>query len=113
MKTITALVLLMLSVGPACAADSAWTWSLVALTAANTADAITTEQAIHRGAHELNPVLGNFGARGISIKAAVVGGQALAQWLVVRRHPRMSRPFAWGNTAQCALPAWAAWHNTR
>lgn len=72
----------------------AWAASVAFLAVAETADIASS-----RGSYELNPVLGRgpFGARQASIKAGIVGGVILAEWLILRRHPDSSRAFKWAN----------------
>jgi len=68
--------------------DRAYEWSVAAMGASQALD-------IHSsmGGYELSPVLGRgrFGARQISIKAAIVGGGLLVQWVVLRRYPEHRR----------------------
>jgi len=63
-----------------------WIASLVALGAVNVLDVVSS-----MGQRELNPLLqsssGTFGARGIAIKASVVGGEMILQRLVGYRAP--------------------------
>ena len=63
-----------------------WIASLVALGAVNVLDCVSS-----MGQRELNPVLqnssGTFGARGIAIKASIVGGTMIVQRLVGYHDP--------------------------
>lgn len=79
--------------------DRSYRWSVVAMGASQALD-------IHSslGGYELNPVLGRgrFGARQIGIKAAIVGGWQVAQWLVVRRWPETRRAATFVNYTAAA-----------
>ncbi|MGO9967658.1 MAG: hypothetical protein ACLPY2_10345 [Bryobacteraceae bacterium] len=92
-----------------------WKWSLAIMTAANAADAITSIQCNQdpaRCGYERGLLYA--GAKfSIGVKAAVVGGQMLAQWLAVRKRPKAMKWFVPGNVAQAGTGAWAAWHNAR
>lgn len=74
--------------------DRAYEWSVVAMGASQALD-------IHSsmGGYELNPVLGRgrFGVRQVSIKAAIVGGGLLVQWIALRKHPEHKRKVAFIN----------------
>jgi hypothetical protein len=95
--------------------STVWKWSLAIMTAANAADTITSVQCNQDPARcgqergWLYP-----GAKfSIGVKAAVVGGQMLAQWLIVRKRPGAAKWFVPGNAGQTGIGAWAAWHNAR
>ena len=92
-----------------------WKWSLAIMAAANAADTVASVQCNQDPARcgqergWLYP-----GAKfSIGVKAAVVGGQMLAQWLIVRKRPAAAKWFVPGNAGQTGMGAWAAWHNAR
>lgn len=92
-----------------------WKWSLAIMTAANTADTITSLQC-NRDPTRCGYERGFLypGTKfSIGVKAAVAGGQVLAQWLIVRKRPRAAKWFVPGNAAQSGVEAWAVWHNAR
>lgn len=68
--------------------DRNYEWSVATVLGTN---AIDGHSSWNR--YELNPVLGRgqFGPRQAGIKAAIVGGWQVAQWLVVRRWPETQR----------------------
>ena len=63
--------------------------------------------------YELNPVLGRgqFGARQIGIKLAIVGGWQVAQWLIVRRWPETRRAATIVNYGAAVGTGAVAWRN--
>jgi len=67
------------------------------------------------GRHELNPMLrssnGRFGARGIAVKSAIVGGALGAQWLLLRKNPKASGYAAGANFAMAAATSAAVARN--
>ena len=69
-------------------------YSLVALTAASVADAATSY-----GGRETNPLLGRgaFGPRQLAIKGGITAALVGAEVGIVRRHPAMRKPLAFGN----------------
>lgn len=88
------LVLLFSAVFPRASSAGIWEWSVAASVAANTAD-------VHSawGHFQDNPIFrGSNGRldkrRGIVLKAAFVGGLTLTQWLILRKHPKLRKPFA-------------------
>lgn len=89
--------------------------SVMALAATQAADVATSV-----GRHELNPVLGSgrFGARQVTIKAAIVGGSLLAQRLMLRSHDhatvaKRKRIFARMNFIMAGVTGVAAISNAR
>ena len=90
--------------------QDSYRWSLVAMGASQALD-------IHSsmGGYELNPVLGRgqFGKRQISIKAAIVGGWQLTQWLIVRRWPEARRAATWVNYGAAGATGAVAIRNYR
>jgi len=64
--------------------------SVVVLAAGSVADTHSS----WRG-YELNPILGRgqLGWQGVAIKGAITGASLLCQRWVLRRHPRMRKPF--------------------
>jgi len=88
------LVLLFSAVFPSASSAGIWELSVAASVAANTAD-------VHSawGHFQSNPIFrrsnGRFDKRrGIVLKAAFVGGFTLTQWLLLRKHPKLRKPFA-------------------
>lgn len=67
---------------------SRWYKSLLALVAGNVADVSSSW-----GQPEANRILagrdGRFGAKGLAIKSGIVGGTALAQYLLGRKYPEV------------------------
>ena len=114
MKTLTIFILFGLA--PLSASDQSW-WkiSLTAMSAANAADVVTSLQAQKRvGCQEANQLYGRcFEARAVSLKAAYVGINAIAQRAFLKRHPKWARWFAIGNAGQAIAPAIAAAHNAQ
>ena len=108
---------LLFAVTPAFAADNAtlWRWSLVTMAGANVADAVTSLKCNSNPAlHETNPVFGpRFTPRDAGLKAGFVGSQAVVQYVLVRKHPRMARWLTVINVGQSIVPVWAAQHNAR
>jgi len=85
-----------------------WRVSEVVLVAATTADAASSW-----GRPEINPVLGHqFGARGIAVKAGLMGGVLALQEFSVRRgmNPKAAAAL---NFAGAGVFGYAAIHNTR
>ena len=83
-------------------------WSLVALSAASTADVASSW-----GLYELNPVLGNgqFGSRQLAIKAGITAALVGAEALTVRKHPNLRKPFTIVNwTAAGVLSGVVGWN---
>lgn len=87
-------------------------WSKAVLIAASTADAATSW-----GKQEANPLLrsanGTYGARGVSIKLAFVGGSFVAQKLVQKRCHDCAAPLAVTNFAAAAFVGSVAARNSR
>jgi len=83
------LVLLILLAVPL-VAQTPYRWSVAALAVGSVADTHSS----WRG-YELNPILGRgqFGWRGVAIKAGITGASLLCQRRVLRRHPRMRPTF--------------------
>jgi hypothetical protein len=92
--------------------NTLWLTSITAMNVASLLDARSSW-----GRVEVNPLLrgsdGRFGAQGLAVKSAVVGGVCLFQWLVLRRHPGAGKPFAAVNAAMTGAFAAAAVHNSR
>ena len=63
--------------------------------------------------YELNPVLGRgqFGPRQAGIKAGIVLGWQVTQWLIVRRWPETRRAATWVNYGAAAATGAVAWRN--
>ena len=85
-------------------------WSVVALLAANAADAGTSW-----GRQELNPMLarsgGTFGWQSAAIKSGLTGGLLLFQHVARRRHPELDRSMAYTNFAAAGALAGVAARN--
>lgn len=85
----------------------AWAWSSTALVAAATADAVSSW---HK--QERNPLLGQtFGGRGVAIKAGIIGGIILAEWLLRKRSRTFERSFVIINSGAAAATGVAAAYN--
>jgi len=86
-----------------------WIASIAAMTAGTAADAYSSW---HK--QESNSILassnGTFGAKGVSVKAAIAGGVLLPQ-IIFRRHRDWQLPFALSNFAEAGIFAGAAAHN--
>jgi hypothetical protein len=97
------------------AADSGqwWRTSLAVMAASNAADTLVSLQDSHNPRlHETGWLYsGRFDGRAVGIKSAVVGVQALGQWLIVRRHPRAAKWFAVLNFGESVGPLWSMGHN--
>lgn len=91
-----------------------WSFSVAALVAANTADAVSTA-----GRSESNPLLRNAhgglsAQRAVLIKASGTGGMVLLQCLLRRRMPqhRLEKPAAIINFAAAATAGAVAYRNS-
>lgn len=87
-----------------------WAWSATFVMGATTADIASS-----RGQRELNPVLGygDFGARQVSIKLAITSAVLGAEWLLMRKHPEMRRPWTRFNYAAAGVTGAVAARNWR
>jgi hypothetical protein len=87
------------------------------VSAATYGGAQVADTASSWGRYEGNQLLrsagGRFGARGVVIKAGISGGVLLAEWFVLRRHPRAARSLAFVNFASAGVVAGAAFYNSR
>lgn len=87
-----------------------WWSSVAAVVGASFVDAHSSW-----GRQELNPALqsanGQFGAKGVAIKAAIAGGAVFAQWLLLRRNPDAEKHAAVVNFGMATLFAGAAIRN--
>ena len=104
------LTLLLLLTVPLFAGYSLWRTSAASLVAANALDIDSS-----RGLSERNALLsanGQFSpGRAIPIKAAVVVGVLLAEWLLMRKHPEAGRRLAKINFAVSGVTLGVATHN--
>ena len=90
-----------------------WWVSVAALAGASVLDARSSW-----GRHELNPLLqgpnGQFSARSIEIKSAIVGVGLAFQWVALRHHSqKIEKPLSFANLAAAGLTTGAAVHNLR
>ncbi|HXN48004.1 MAG TPA: hypothetical protein VN893_15260 [Bryobacteraceae bacterium] len=90
-----------------------WWVSVAALAGASVLDARSSW-----GRHELNPLLqgpnGQFSARSVEIKSAIVGVGLAFQWVALRHHSQKAeKPLAIVNLAAAGLTTGAAVHNLR
>jgi len=90
-----------------------WWVSVAALAGASVLDARSSW-----GRHELNPLLqgpnGQFSARSVEIKSAIVGVGLAFQWVALRHHnQKLEKPFSFANLAGAGLTTGAAVHNLR
>jgi len=87
-----------------------WYKSLAALGAAHTADIASSW-----GHYEANPLLtsadGKFGAKGTAIKAGAMGGVALAEYLLAKKYPQITKYFKYLNYGQAVPLAVVAGRN--
>lgn len=84
---------------------------LIGIGGANTADLISTKQAIDSGKlHESNPLLGsNF--KDIAVRKSIISGTgALSTALLNHNHPKLAKTLA---VAEMVVPSIAAYHNWR
>ena len=85
-------------------------WSVIALTAANAADAASSWRL-----QEGNPLLAHpgsqFGMQSVLLKSGFVGASMLAQRIVIRRHPEWSKRMTWVNFATAGAIGAIAHHN--
>ena len=99
------------------AAQERWSqpyrWSVAAVIAANAADAATS----YRRGYEANPLVrsadGQFGKRGLAIKAGATAGSLTAQYLVLRKHPNQRKLATLVNLSTSAGLAILAARNAR
>ena len=88
-----------------------WKLSLLALTAAHTADAVTSWNK-----RELNPVLSApgsaFGWQSVAIKMAFAGASVSIQAVLLHRHPEFAKRFAALNFVQVGVIGGVAVHNS-
>ncbi len=87
---------------------STWKASVLTLSAASALDMESSW-----GKYETNPILGRgtFGARQTGIKAGMVGGSVLAEWLWLRRHPETSSVFVTVNVGVTGMLVSVSIHN--
>ena len=107
-------VLLLLLAYQLSASDlSLWQWSLASVASSNAADTISSIRLQGTpGLYESGWLYhGKFGGEAVGIKAAFVGGQALVQWLIVRKHPRAAKWFTVFNFSESVPPAVSAVSN--
>ena len=92
-----------------------WKVSLAAMASANGADTVTSWRLRNRKDLRETGWLygGKFGPQALGVKSGLVSGQTLAQWLIVRRHPRAAKWFAIFNFVQSVPGGVAAAHNAR
>lgn len=86
-----------------------WVYSAAFLVSAQAVDAISS-----RGpGFETNPILGRgtFGARQEAIKGGLTGALLATEWIVIRKHPRSAKYFAWANYVNGGITLSAAGHN--
>jgi hypothetical protein len=90
---------------------TSWKLSLLALTAAHTADAVTSWNK-----RELNPVLSApasaFGWQSMAIKMAFAGASVSIQAVLLHRHPELAKKFAALNVVQAGVIGGVAIHNS-
>lgn len=107
------LSLLLLLLRPAFAQEHPNRALFVSIAAMNAASAAEAYTSWHRP--EANGILahnGQFGPKGVSIKAGTLIGIALMEYKM-RKHREMRRPFVVGNFANTGVSSWAAIHNWR
>ncbi len=77
-------------------AQKRWMWSALALTAASFADVHSSW-----GKMEANGLLrssnGTFGAKGLGVKAGMVGGILLGQHFIVKANPKLANAMTFAN----------------
>jgi hypothetical protein len=90
---------------------TSWKLSLLAVTAAHTADAATSWNK-----RELNPVLSApgaaFGWQSLAVKAAFAGVSVSIQAVLLHRHPEFAKRFASLNYLQAGVIGGVAIHNS-
>jgi hypothetical protein len=91
-------------------AQKRWMWSAIALTAASFADVHSSW-----GKSEANGLLrssnGTFGAKGLGIKAGMVGGILLGQHLIVSKNPKLAGATTFANYGMAGLKLSVATRN--
>jgi hypothetical protein len=107
------LLLMAILVAPAHARDwrrAAWRASQAAVGVLAVADVGSTW-----GKGEANPLLqsrgGGFGARGVALKAGIVGGWLVGQELLGRHRPQWQPALAVANTGMAVVTGWTVKHN--
>jgi hypothetical protein len=108
---VTPMALVRPMIAPTRPKTTSWKLSLLALTAAHTADTATSWNK-----HELNPVLSapgaSFGWQSLAIKAAFAGASISIQAVLLHRHPEFARKFAAMNYVQAGVIGGVAIHNS-
>jgi hypothetical protein len=82
---------------PPFTSTTGWKWSLAYMAGASAFDGWSSTRP---GLVEGNPLLGAgrpFSGRAVAFKAGLVGGTALGEWSVVRRHPKAAKIFSYVN----------------
>jgi hypothetical protein len=92
-----------------------WRASLVTMTAAHSADTVTSLQAERRpDIRESGWMYGaHFTGRDVAVKAGFVGVQGLVQWLLVRHWPKAARWIAALNGGQTVAVGVVAFRNSQ
>jgi hypothetical protein len=82
--------------------EKSWKVSLIPLVAAHSLDAVSSW-----GYVETNPLLagpdGRFGARSAAIKFSFVGAAAVAEYFLMKRHPKWAKLFTRANYGNAIL----------
>lgn len=99
---------------PTSSGRALWKWSLAAYGAANALDIISST-GLHNG-HETNSLLtnstGNFDVgKAIAVKGGVFAGTAVAEYLLIRKWPRLIKLFSVVNFGWSAAETGVAAHN--
>ena len=85
---------------------------MVTVAATNVGDVVTSLK--DSGSGELNPIYGGrFTGRDVGIKAGFVGGNMLVQYLLLKKHPKLAKGFAFFNFGQSIAPVCGIVQNTR
>ena len=100
--------------GPSPLVHTLWKWSLVAYGTANALD-VASSVGPHYG-HETNSLLtnstGNFDAgRAIAVKGSVFAATGIAEYLIIRKWPQLTKLFSIVNFGWTAGEAGVAAHN--
>ena len=100
--------------GPSPPAHTLWKWSLVAYGTANALDVVSSVGP-HYG-HETNSLLtnssGNFDAgKAIAVKGNVFAATGIAEYLIIRKWPQLTKLFSVVNFGWSAAEAGVAAHN--
>jgi hypothetical protein len=87
-----------------------WKWSLVPLFASHAMDAGSSWGHVERNSLLAGPD-GRFGAKAAGIKFGAVGAAVIAEYFLMKRHPKLAKMIVQANYGNAALTSGLAVHN--